>query len=94
MIRNLIFDLGGVIFDINRELAVEAYRKIGLDAAGTLLGISGHQGPFLELETGCISPRIFREKLRRLTQAEMTDEQIDDALNEFLVSIPVGDSGR
>lgn len=89
-IKNLMFDLGGVIMDIRRENAVEALKAIGLRDADNMLGVYGQKGPFLALEKGLISADEFRAELRSFIDAgNPTDRQIDDAFTRFLIGIPL-----
>ncbi len=88
MIRNLLFDLGGVIMDIRRENAVESLKRIGMEKADELLGEYAQKGPFLLLEEGSISPAEFRDEVRKEIKGDVTDEQIDCAFCDFLIGIP------
>lgn len=87
--KNLMFDLGGVIMDIERERAVDALREIGLEEAGEMLGVYGQHGIFLELELGNVTPAEWRSELRRHIKGEVTDAEIDRAFERFLIGIPV-----
>lgn len=89
MIKNLLFDLGGVILDIERSRCVEALRELGMPHPEEMLGDYGQKGPFLALERGDVTPAEFREELRGYITRPVTDGQIDEALNRFLVGIPV-----
>lgn len=88
-IKNLLFDLGGVIMDIERQRCVEALEKLGMYDAGLFLGDYVQSGPFLQLENGDISAAQFRNEIRARVAAPLTDLQIDDAMNKFLIGIPV-----
>lgn len=88
MVKNLLFDLGGVIMNIRRQNAVDALIKIGMADADTFLGDYAQQGPFLKLEEGAISESEFRDEIRVLIPVDVTDEQIDDAFCHFLLGIP------
>lgn len=87
--KNLMFDLGGVIMQIERQRAVDALREIGLEDANDMLGEYGQKGIFLELELGNVTPAQWRDELRKHIKGEVTDKQIDDAFGKFLVGIPV-----
>lgn len=88
MIKNLLFDLGGVIMDIERKNCVAAFDRLGMADADSF--ISGHKqtGPFLALESGQIDEAGFRDGMRQLLPAGTTDEQIDHALLQYLIGIP------
>ena len=61
MIKNIVFDFGGVIADISRDKAVQAFFKIGLKDAETRLDKYHQTGIFQELEEGKLSADEFRE---------------------------------
>lgn len=85
----LLFDLGGVIMDIRRDNAVEALRALGMADADDFLGEYGQKGPFLALEKGEITPGEFRDELRPMLRAGVSDAEIDAAFNRFLTGIPL-----
>ena len=66
MIKNLIFDFGGVIAPISREQAVEAFRQLGVADADQRLDKYHQTGIFQELEEGKITPDEFQVKLGQL----------------------------
>lgn len=88
MITNLLFDLGGVIFDIKKDNCVEAFKTLGLADADSFFGTYGQQGPFLRLEEGTITPQEFHEYVRSLLPKPVTDAEIDSAFMKFLLEIP------
>lgn len=89
MIKNLLFDLGGVIMDIRRENCIRAFKELGMESPETFLGEYVQAGPFGDLESGLISPAEFRDKLREFIPFPVSDEQIDRAFNAFLIGIPL-----
>ncbi|MCM1474920.1 MAG: HAD family phosphatase [Muribaculaceae bacterium] len=88
-IDNIVFDLGGVIIDLSRESAVEAYRDLGLANADELLGLYRQEEPFLGLETGRITESEFFDTMRPLCNGA-DDVTMARAFSRFLVGIPVG----
>lgn len=88
-INNVIFDLGGVVVDLDRERAVKALGQLGLEDADRMLGLYGQQEPFYGLETGERSTGEFFDIMRSRMNPGVTDRQITDAFNQFLVRIPV-----
>ena len=90
-IRNLLFDLGGVIMDIERERCVEALTRLGMQGADEMLGLYVQSGPFLKLEEGKMTPEEFCNEVRNRIPgggANITDLQVQEALNAFLIGIP------
>lgn len=63
MIKNIVFDFGGVIVDIDRDKAVQAFIKLGLADADTRLDKYHQTGIFQELEEGKLSADEFRRLL-------------------------------
>lgn len=87
-IRNIVFDLGGVVINLRRERAVEAYRKLGVDNADELLGLYRQEEPFLGLETGRLTEPEFFDLMRPLCNGA-TDTTMAEAFSMFLLDIPV-----
>lgn len=88
-VRNLLFDLGGVIMNLRRENCVEALEQLGLKEADEMLGLYCQTGPFMQLEEGKITPAEFRAEIRRRIGCEVSDAEMDAAFNRFLLGIPV-----
>lgn len=88
MIKNLLFDLGGVIMDIRRSNCVEAFRELGMENPDDFLGEYRQQGPFAAVEDGSMSARQFRDAIRPALRLGTTDREIDKAFGRFLTGIP------
>ncbi|MCM1293108.1 MAG: HAD family phosphatase [Bacteroides sp.] len=88
MIKNLLFDLGGVIMNIRRRSCVEAFERLGMKDADTLLGEYEQSGVFAGIENGSLSPEQFHDEIRRIIGRDVTDKEIDDAFCAFLIGIP------
>ena len=88
-IKNLIFDFGGVICNIDVKLTENAFIDLGLKAFNTKESITDSRGLFDKLETGSISPADFRMELKRFFRNPVTDDQLDQAWNAMLLDIPV-----
>ncbi|MCD8290978.1 MAG: HAD family phosphatase [Prevotella sp.] len=72
MIKNIIFDLGGVIVTIDQAEALRRLKELGLDAAEDYLNPYTQNGIFGDLEEGKISDDEFRVELGKLVGREMT----------------------
>lgn len=87
-IKNLLFDLGGVIMDIKRENCVKAFEALGMADANDLLGEYAQKGVFLALEEGSITAAEFRAEIKRRINGDVSDDEIDRAFCKFLLGIP------
>lgn len=83
-----MFDLGGVIMDIDRSRAVRAFAELGMADADSFFDPYLQRGYFLQLEQGLISPEEFRSSVRPLFGRPVSDEEIDRGLDRFLIGIP------
>lgn len=88
-IDSIVFDLGGVVIDLDRDRAVRALELLGMSSAGEYLDLYCQSGPFLDLETGRLTAGEFYDRVRPECFPGVSDEQIQDAFNAFLVGIPI-----
>lgn len=90
-IKNIIFDYGNVIFNIDFTKVAEAWKRLGINNADKFYGHREQDPVFNLLERGEISVEDFRDKIRELSgKPDLTDEQIDDAWNKIFLDIPQG----
>lgn len=86
-IKNLLFDLGGVIIDINRDNAIKKFKEIGVDDIEKYLDPYKQSGIFLELEDGKLSREEFYEAVIKLTGKNISDKDIDQGWLDFLLPV-------
>jgi putative hydrolase of the HAD superfamily len=84
-IKNIIFDFGGVIYDIDFHAAAKAFRETGVEDFEKLYSQFSQDKLFDMLETGKITPQKFRDEFRKGTGLNIADKQIDDAWNALLI---------
>lgn len=87
-IKNIIFDLGGVIINIDYQKTIDAFQKLSKAGCTIAFNQQSQSELFDELETGRISNAAFRDKIREHYQVEGSDEAIDAAWNAMLLDIP------
>lgn len=68
MIKNIIFDFGGVVVPLNPEEAYKRFETLGVKDARERLGKYGQTGIFLQCENGSIDAETFRLELGKLVQ--------------------------
>ena len=88
-ISTLIFDLGGVIVDLDLAKCIQNFKELGLENIEQYLSNFGQKDFFMQFEKGQIGIPAFRDEIRKLAGIELTDAQIDKAWCSFLTQIPV-----
>lgn len=87
-ISTLIFDLGGVLVDLDRERCIREFEKLGVSNISTILSTTVQKGFIWAYEIGKISTEDFRDAIRACTPNTLSDQQIDQAWNALLVGLP------
>ncbi len=87
-IKNIIFDLGGVIYDIRYENVADEFYRLGLRDFEKIYSQASQNHIIDKFETGEISAKKFREEIREVTQLNLNDNQIDHAWNSILIGVP------
>lgn len=88
-IKNIIFDYGNVIFEIDFRITQKALAELGIPNIENFFGHKGHDILFNDLETGAITPAQFRDGIRAAAQnPAIKDEEIDAAWNSLLIGVP------
>ncbi len=92
-IKAVVFDLGGVVIDLNRQAAVDALSELGIPGVDKLLGEYEQNGPFRDLETGRLTAGAFYDYLRSLATGNgkeaPSDVALQTAFDAFLTGVPV-----
>ncbi len=87
-IRNIIFDFGGVILDIDPQLTVSEFVKLGFTSFEKLMDPAFSEEIIGKFERGILTPELFRDRIKKFLELEITDQQLDDAWNSLLYDIP------
>ena len=88
-IKNIIFDLGGVLLNINPLLSLQELERVsGIDQKElTKRFLSEHI--FEKFDTGSLNPAQFRSELCRIMNTNVSDAEIDKAWNLLLLDFPL-----
>lgn len=86
--KNIIYDLGGVIINIDPQATVMKFKELGIDNIEYVYSTIHHDPFVLDFEKGMISPADFRDKIRRLVNLSIPDDKIDIAWSAMLLDIP------
>ncbi len=88
-IKNIVFDLGNVLLNLDFDASIQAFRNLGLNSEVVNRQQAYADPVFYELEVGKATPEAFRKQVRRiLKNPEATDQQIDDAWCAMIRDIP------
>ncbi len=87
--KNLIFDLGGVIIDLDVERTQEAFALISGKSVLEIQELIASSSVFLQYEKGLLNDREFRDSVRSLLSTKASDLEIDAAWNAMLGEIPL-----
>lgn len=87
-IKNIIFDLGGVILNINYQLTIQAFHQLGATHFVQDFTKNPEHAFFINYEIGKITSQQFRNSLRECLYLNVSDEIIDNAWNALLLDFP------
>ncbi len=88
MIKNIVFDLGGVIMHLDHERAVRRFEELGVKDVRQLLDPYEQKGFFLEVEDGRLDAEGFRLKLSEHAGRCLSFEEIAWGWMGFVVEVP------
>jgi len=88
MIKNIIFDLGGVIITISHQEALRRFQRLGLKDAEHQLDPYTQNGIFGDLEEGKITAEDFRRELSRMVGRELTYGECQHAWHGYRADLP------
>ena len=87
-VKNIIFDLGGVIMDIDYSRTQHAFETLGVTQFNELFTQYHSSEIFAKLETGKITDEDFYNEFRKEAKINLTDNQITTAWNAMLLGFP------
>ncbi|NNC85613.1 MAG: HAD family phosphatase [Bacteroidia bacterium] len=87
-IKNIIFDLGGVILDIDYHLTRDAFIELGIKNFDELYSQKKQDHLFDNFETGNISEDQFYNEIKKASGIDLTNKEIEGAWNALLQTIP------
>jgi putative hydrolase of the HAD superfamily len=85
-IKNIIFDLGGVLLDLDFQRSIDAFEKLGLKNFENMFSQFKADELFAKLETGRLSEAAFYEAVKKRTEKTITEPEIDLAWNALILN--------
>lgn len=85
---NIIFDLGGVILNIDYHRTIRAFEALGMRDFNSTYSQLHQSDLFDAFERGEVSVDAFRDALRPQLNAGVTNDEIDTSWNAMLLDLP------
>ncbi len=83
-VKNIIFDLGGVILDLDFERMAQQFHKLGIPEFEDYFTLKKQADFFEDLELGRITSDVFCDRLRKEAKVDVENEAIEKAWNLIL----------
>ncbi len=87
-VKNIIFDLGGVILNIDNRITEREFVALGAGDFGRNFGHGFAASFFKEYEVGTISDEQFIASLKKMVDRTLTDAAVINAWNALLLDFP------
>jgi glucose-1-phosphatase len=84
-LKNIIFDLGGVLLDIDYHRPVQEFAALGISSFEDMYSQAAANPLFEQLETGKISNSDFLDAIAALAPQPLTHQQVTGAWNSILL---------
>ncbi len=88
MIKNIIFDFGGVLLPIDISKTALEFERLGLSDFESIYSMKKQVRFFDDFEKGNIPASAFRSEIRKHYKRPLSDEEIDFAWNALLGELP------
>lgn len=87
-IKNIIFDLGGVILNIDLRKTQDAFRALGVKNIDEVFRMGHIESFFKSYETGAIDDTEFIASVQNLAGIQLAPEKVIEAWNALLIDFP------
>lgn len=84
-IKNIIFDLGGVLLNIDYNKTIQAFKQLGILHFEKMYSQYTANPLFEHLETGKVSEKEFYEEIKKALPPTTTTAQIQNAWNSMIL---------
>lgn len=87
-IKNIIFDLGGVLLNLDYNETITSFKDLGMDNFEDIFTQVKQTDLFDRMDLGKATPEEFRDELRKISGLDISDAMIDKAWNAMLLDFP------
>lgn len=86
-ITHVVFDLGGVVFRLDKMVAIKRFQEIGVANVEQFLDDYAQKGIFGDLEEGTLTAEQYRDELSRIVGKQLTMEQLEYAWTGYAAEL-------
>ncbi|MFT3826416.1 MAG: HAD family phosphatase [Chitinophagaceae bacterium] len=87
-IKNIVFDLGGVLLNLDMQRTHRAFENIGVKDVAALFNIGHAASYFKDYEVGAITDNEFVQAIKKHGGLNVEDAAVIDAWNALLLDFP------
>jgi putative hydrolase of the HAD superfamily len=87
-IKNIVFDLGGVIIDLDITCSMQRFEALGIKNIHEILDAYEQRGVFLAFERGELDMQGFCHALSQYAGKRLSEEEVRYAWLGFIVDVP------
>lgn len=87
-VKNIVFDFGGVLLNIDFNKTIQAFANLGMPNADQAYSKEIQAGFFQEFEKGMISENVFISEIQKLLKNASKDDVVN-AWNALLIDFPI-----
>ena len=84
---HIVFDLGGVVFRLDKMIAIRRFKEIGVTRVEEFLDDYAQKGIFGDLEAGILTAEQYRDELSRIVGKPLTMEQLEYAWTGYAAEL-------
>jgi glucose-1-phosphatase len=86
--KNIIFDFGGVIINIDFQRTIDSFIRLGAENFDAIYSKASQSGVFDEIDKGHITQEAFVDKLLAWLPKNVTSDQVIQAWNDIIIDLP------
>ena len=84
---HVVFDLGGVVFRLDKMIAIQRFKEIGVERVEEFLDDYAQKGICGDFEAGKLTAEQYRDELSRIVGKTLTMEQLEYAWTGYAAEL-------
>lgn len=87
-IKNIIFDLGNILLDVDENKTIDAFKRVGVKQFDEKFNKIIKSDILYNFEKGKYSPKKFRALMNDILAINLSDNEFDNCWNKMLLDFP------